>query len=99
MVRIIHCRAEAGKADVQAAAEHGQAVAEYELARLQFERASVRMKYDVETAAKSVDQQEKAQELMKEKRYDLKRAERALAEKEARYKLDVSDSSSCESDC
>ena len=100
MVRIIHCRAEAGKAYVQAAAEHGRAVAEDELARIQFERASARMKCDVEIAAKTVEEQEKSQELMKEKKSKLKQAERALAEKkEARDKLDDSDSSSYESDC
>ena len=100
MVRIIHCRAKSGKAYVQAAAEHGRAVAEYELARLQFERASARTKCDVEIAAKSVEEQEQAQKLMKEKKAELKRAERALDEKKAASdKLDDSDSSSCESDC
>ena len=93
MVRTIVCRAKAGKAYVQA-------VAEYKLARLQFERASARMKCDVEIAAKSVEEQEQAQKLMKEKKAELKRAERALAEKKAASdKLDDSDSSSCESDC
>ena len=51
MVRTIVCRAKAGKAYVQA-------VAEYKLARLQFERASARMKCDGKIAMKSVEEQE-----------------------------------------
>lgn len=79
--KLLYFRKEAGKAYVDAASKHGRAVAELEIARLEFERVSVQLKRDWITAAKSIEKQEEAEEVLKEKKSELERAERELAEK------------------
>ena len=78
-----------------AASHHGRAVAELELARLQFERVSVQLKRYWGTAANAVAKQEEAEKVLKDKKAELERAERDLADKKkACTKFDSSSNSS-----
>ena len=104
-------RDEAGKAYVRAATEHGRAMAELEVARLQYERISIQPKrywregkcgnYKVTArTTEAFEAQNRAEKIMKQKESQLECTEGALREKKITLKAlhVITDSSSQDSD-